>query len=291
MTGSVMERIEAKRSSFSKGHRRIAAYITEHYDEAAFMTAARLGSITGVSEPTVVRFATALGYDGYPEFIKELGEYTKARMTAVQRVGVSSKLIGEDDVLSRIMSMDAECVKKSIGIVSRTDFNASVDAIANAENIYLLGVRSASTLASFMNCYLSMIYKHVMLINTLSASEMFEQLHKIDKNDVIVGISFPRYSQRTVKALKYARARGAKVIAITDSEQAPIVRYSDFKLLAKCEIMSYVDSLVAPLSVINALLVALSMREKDELDRTLTELEHIWDEYDVYEKNPSNEQL
>lgn len=288
MANNVMEIIEQKKGGFSKGQRRIASFIEQHFDEAAFMTAARLGSMTGVSEPTVVRFACSLGYEGYPEFIKDLNEYAKARLTSVQRAGVSSKLIGEDDVVSRIMSIDAECVKKSIGLISRDDFNGAVDALLAAGTVYILGVRSASALAGFLNCYLSLIFKNVRLINALSASEMFEQLQKLDEGDAIVGISFPRYSQRTVKALRFASSRGAKVISITDSEQSPLVRYSDFRLLARCEIMSYVDSLVAPMSVINALLVALSIRKRDELDKTLSALEEIWDEYDVYEKDPSN---
>ena len=284
MPANIMERIEQKKAGFSKGQRRISSYITEHYDEAAFMTAARLGVVTGVSEPTVVRFACTLGYEGYPEFIRDLNEYAKARLTAVQRVGVSSKLIGEDDVITRIMTTDAECVKKSIGSISRADFSASVEALLAADTIYLIGVRSASGLAQFMNCYLTILFKHVKLINALSSSEMFEQMHAIGPSDAIVGVSFPRYSQRTVKALRFAKSRGAKVIGITDSEQSPLVEFCDCKLLARCEILSYVDSLVAPLSVINALLVELSIRKKNELDATLTDLENTFDEYDVYEK-------
>ncbi len=291
MAYSVMDQIERKSPEFSKGQRRIAAYVSEHFDEAAYMTAARLGAVTGVSEPTVVRFACTLGYEGYPEFLRALNEYAKARLTAVQRVEVSSKLLNHEDVLASVMTMDAECVRKSINTVDRADFSGAVQAILNAESVYILGVRSASALSTFLYCYLSLFFKNVKLVNSFSASEMFEQIYKLDSSDAIIGISFPRYSQRTVKALRFAHGRGAKVISITDSEQSPLVPFSDFKLLARCEIISYVDSLVAPLSIINALLVALSMAKKDELDNTLRGLEDIWDEYNVYEKSPENESL
>jgi DNA-binding MurR/RpiR family transcriptional regulator len=254
------------------------------------MNAAMLGSVADVSESTVVRFAMALGYKGYPEFLRDLNSLVKAKLTAIQRVGVTKMLIGEEDIVSRVLTLDADCVRKSTNVVDRADFDAAVTAIVNAGCIYIIGIRSSSALATFLNCYLSMMFKNVKLITSTSASEMFEQIRAIDETDIMIGISFPRYSQRTVKALDYAKRRGAKVLAITDSERSPLVPLSDCKLLAKCEIMSFVDSLVSPLSVINALLLAVGMQKQDDLREALVELEGIWEEYDVYDKGVGNEE-
>ena len=269
---------------FSKGQKSIAHYVLEHYDEAAYMNAAILGSVANVSESTVVRFAMILGYKGYPEFLRDLNELVKAKLTAIQRVGVAKLVIGEDDVVKRVLTLDAGCVQKSINIVDRADFDAAVQSIVSAEYIYILGIRSSSALATFLNCYLSMMFKNVKLISSTSTSEMFEEIRAIGNGDIMIGISFPRYSQRTVKALDYAKKRGAKVLSITDSTRSPLVPLSDYKLLAKCEVMSFVDSLVSPLSVINALLLAVGMERKEELQTALVELEEIWEEYDVYDK-------
>ena len=274
---------------FSKGQKRIAHYVLEHYDEAAYMNAAMLGSVVNVSESTVVRFAMQLGYKGYPEFLRDLSSLVKSKLTSIQRVGVAKMLIGEEDIVERVLTSDADCVKKSIRIVDRADFNAAVRAVVNAECIYIIGIRSAFSLAVFLNCYLSMMFKNVKLISSTSASEMFEQIRAIGKSDIMIGISFPRYSQRTVKALDYARRQGAAVLSITDSETSPLLAYSNYKLLAKCEIMSFVDSLVSPLSVINALLLAIGMAKQEELREALAELEEIWDEYDVYDKGAEDD--
>jgi len=284
MDRDILSAIKDSLPDFSKGQKRIAHYILEHYDEAAFMNAAVLGSVAHVSESTVVRFAMQLGYKGYPEFLRDLSALVKSKLTSIQRVGVAKMLIGEEDMVERVLTLDADCVKKSIRVVDRADFKAAVEAIVNAENIYILGIRSAFALAVFLNCYLSMIFKNVKLISSTSASEMFEQIRAIGREDIMIGLSFPRYSQRTVKALDYARKRGARVLSITDSEHSPLVEFSDYKLLAKCEIMSFVDSLVSPLSVINALLLAVGMAKQDELQEAFAELEEIWDEYDVYDK-------
>lgn len=288
MERDLLKVIKDRMPEFSKGQKSIANFILEHYDEAAYMNAAMLGTVANVSESTVVRFAMMLGYKGYPEFLRDLNDLVKSKLTAIQRVGVSKMLIGEEDIVNRVLTVDADCVRKSANIVDRDDFEAAVDAIVNAQYIYILGIRSSSALATFLNFYLSMMFKNVKLISSTSASEMFEQIRAIDDGDIMIGISFPRYSQRTVKALDYAKKRGAKVLSITDSMLSPLVPLSDYKLLAKCEIMSFVDSLVSPLSVINALLLAVGMRKQEELGSALAELEEIWEEYDVYDKGADN---
>ncbi len=285
----LLETIKNRMSEFSKGQRYIAEYILEHYDEAAYMNAARLGAVADVSESTVVRFAMMLGYKGYPEFLKDLNEVVKSRLTSVQRVGVTKTVIGDDDVLSRVLSLDAESVRKTVGNISQADFKRAVREIVNAENIYIIGMRSAQGLAEFLYTYLSMMFKNVFQFNGPSASEMFERIHKIGKNDVLIAISFPRYSSRTINACRFAKSRGARVISLTDSERSPLIEYSDCKLLARCEVISFIDSLVAPLSILNALIVAVGLERQDDLRNTLTELEQIWDEYDVYAKDKEDE--
>ena len=268
----------------SKGQKSIAQYISEHYDKAAYMTASKLGLITNVSESTVVRFAVELGFEGYPQLQRELQELIRNKLTSMQRIEVSEDRIGDHDVLKKVLNSDVEKIKKTLFEISRVDFEGAVDAISNASTVYILGVRSASALADFMNYYFNLILKNVKLVYSTGVSEMFEQVLRITPEDVFIGLSFPRYSSRTVKVQKFAFDRGAKVIAITDSMLSPLIPYSQFALLAKSDMASFVDSLVAPLSLINALLVAVSLKKRDEVYNTFSELEHIWDEYDVYEK-------
>jgi DNA-binding MurR/RpiR family transcriptional regulator len=270
--------------NLSKGQRNIAQYISDHYDKAAFMTASKLGLITNVSESTVVRFAVELGFDGYPQLQKELQELIRNKLTSMQRIEVSEDRIGDHDVLEKVLNSDIEKIRKTLFDISKPDFEGAVDAISEASTVYILGVRSASALAEFMNYYFSLILKNVKLVYSTSLSEMFEQILRITPNDVFIGLSFPRYSSRTVKVLKFASDRGAKVIAITDSMLSPLIPFSQFALLAKSDMASFVDSLVAPLSLINALIVAVGLKKRDEVYNTFAELEHIWDEYDVYEK-------
>ena len=284
MTQNIIELIEQKRSGMSKGQKRIADFVKEHYNEAVFMTAARLGTVVNVSEPTVVRFACGLSFEGYPEFQRELNEYAKTRLTAPERIEVAQKLIGgEGDIITRILTLDAESVRKTRNALSREDFEMSVQALLGARNIYIVGARSAYALACFLDCNLSVIFPSVRLINDRTASGVFEQLFAANEQDVVIGISFPRYSQSTVKALRFARQRGATVIAMTDSDQSPLYEYSSYNLYAKSDIMSFYDSLVAPLSVMNALLTEISLRKKDEVDKTLRDIEEIYESNDIYE--------
>lgn len=285
MNKDLLNEIKTLYPTFSKGQRYIANFIVEHYDKAAFMTASKLGSIVGVSESTVVRFASELGFEGYPQLQKSLQELIRNKLTSVQRIEVSNDRLGDGNIFEKVLNSDIEKIKKTLTEVSREDFDGAVDAIVKASKIYILGVRSSATLASFLGLYFNYIFDHVVLVDTTSGSEVFEQVMRIGKNDAIIGISFPRYSKRTVKAMKFASDRGATVISITDSTMSPLYKYSDYNLIAKSDMASFVDSLVAPLSLINALIVAVGMKCQDEVYSTFAQLERIWDEYDVYEKN------
>lgn len=280
----LIKRIQDKISEMSKGQKLIANYIVNHYDKAAFMTAARLGEVVGVSESTVVRFAIELGYDGYPKLQKVLQELIKSKLTSVQRIEVSSSRISEDNILRSVLQSDMEKIKLTLEEINQVDFNKIVESILNAKKIYVLGVRSSAPLASFLGFYFNLIFDNVRLVHTTSVSEMFEQILRATEGDVVIGISFPRYSKRTIKAMQYVKSQGATVIAITDSFESPMAAYADHSIIAHSDMASFVDSLVAPLSVINALIVAIGMRKKETLYQTFEKLENIWDEYQVYEK-------
>ena len=280
--------LKEKSPSFSKGQRRIAAYIMEAYDKAAFMTANRLGKTVGVSESTVVRFAVDLGYDGYPSMQKAMQEMVLNRLTSVQRIEVASDRMADQDIISTVLHADMEKLRRTEETVNREEFSASVNAILKAKRIYILGVRSAAPLANFLGYYLNYMFNNVNVISGFSAGEMFEKIVGITSEDVVVAFSFPRYSSSTIKGASYCRSTGAAVIGITDSAQSPLAKCCDHVLLAKSDMVSLVDSLVAPLSVVNALIVAIAAKREKELARTFDTLERIWDEYDVYEKHEKN---
>ncbi len=277
--------MEQGMSSFSKGQRHIAAYIIENYEKAAYMTAAKLGTLSGVSESTVVRFAIELGFEGYPEMQKALQELVRTKLTSVQRMEVTDTLIGNSDVLDKVLTSDIDKIRQSLEEIDRSAFYTAVDRIAEAKNIYIIGVRSSSTLAGFLNYSFRMIFDNVKFIQTTSGSEMFEQIMRIGSGDVMIAISFPRYSKRIINAVEFAQAHGADVVALTDSAQSPIAAHADQLLTACSDMASFVDSLVAPLSIINAMIVAVGRKKKDELTVRLHDLEAIWDRYDVYDKN------
>lgn len=280
----LINKIQSELSSFSKGQKQIARFILEHYDKAAFMTASRLGTTVGVSESTVVRFATELGYDGYPHLQRALQEMIRNKLTSVQRMEVSSDRMGGRDVLQTVLHADMDMIRQTLDEIDRDAFQGAVDALIGAKRIYLLGVRSSSALSSFVGFYFNLLFENVTLVHTNSVSEIFEQVLRVGPGDVVLGVSFPRYSKRTLSAMQYARDRGARVIALTDSRLSPLARVADHLLLARSDMASFVDSLVAPLSVINALIVAVGMSRRDEIEQTFNKLEHIWEEYDVYEK-------
>lgn len=284
MTSDILTLIQNGMVHFSKGQKLIANYIMNSYDKAAFMTASKLGKTVNVSESTVVRFAVELGYDGYPSMQKALQEMIRNKLTSVQRIEVANDRFGNQEILSMVLQSDIEKIRTTLDEVDKTAFQGAVDSILTAKNIYILGVRSSAAIATFLSFYFNLMFDNVKHIHTSSNAEMFEQMIRIDKDDVVIGISFPRYSSRTAKAMKFAYDRGATVIALTDSLAAPIARNATHTLIAMSDMVSLVDSLVAPLSVVNALIVACSYRKEETISKTFASLEEIWDEYGVYEK-------
>ncbi|MCI8809179.1 MAG: MurR/RpiR family transcriptional regulator [Oscillibacter sp.] len=282
MAKSILHTIENKRNKFSRGQKRIAAYILEHYDKAAFMTASRLGGLVGVSESTVVRFAFELGYDGYPNMQRALQEMLRSRLTSTQRIQAAGDIFASQDLLGAVLQSDIDKLRQVVSEADRNDFNKVVDYIREAKHIYILGVRSSSFVAGYLHFYMHLLFQNVTLVQSSAAGEIFEQLFRISKEDVMIAISFPRYSKITVNTVKFARDRGAGIIAITDNALSPIYQISDGALLAPCEMISFVDSMVAPLSLINALLVALASRRGADVSATFAELEDIWNEYGVF---------
>ncbi len=283
MTADILACIQNKMNSFSKGQRRIAAYILESYDKAAFQTARELGKSVQVSESTVVRFATQLGYDGYPEMQKALQGMVLNRLTSVQRMELGTKRLRQEDVLNSVLQADMERIRTTGEKIDRDAFAGAVEALLNAHTIYILGVRSSSALSSFLCFYLKYMFEDVRLITSASASEVFEQIARISPRDALVGISFPRYSSVAVQAMKYGHNAGAKTVALTDCAASPLAAHTDFLLEAKSDMVSLVDSLIAPMSVINALIVAVAERRKLETTLLFNKLEEIWDLYHVYE--------
>ncbi|MBQ9778273.1 MAG: MurR/RpiR family transcriptional regulator, partial [Clostridia bacterium] len=263
MKQNFLQLIEQKAPSFSKGQRQIAEYIKEHYDRAAYMTASRLGAVIEVSESTVVRFANALGFEGYPEMQRALQEYARTHLTAAQRMGVADNLMNRGTVLDKVLLGDADKIRHTLDEIDRAAFESAVEKIGNARNIYIIGSRSAAALASFLSFNLRMMFDNVCHVEMSSGSEMFEQIMSIGKEDVLIAISFPRYSNRTVRAAQYAHNSGADVVALTDSAQSPLAPFADQVLTARSDMASFVDSLAAPLSIINAMVVAVSMAHHD----------------------------
>ena len=276
--------LQENEPTFSKGQKRIAHYITECYDKAAFMTANRLGKTVGVSESTVVRFAVDLGFDGYPSMQKAMQEMVLNRLTSVQRIEVANNRIGDQDVVSMVLHSDMEKLRLTDENISREEFNAAVNAILSAKRVFILGVRSAAPLANFLGYYLNYMFNNVHVVTDCGTGEMFEKIVGVNSRDVVIAFSFPRYSSATTKGARYCRSVGATVIGITDSMDSPLGQCSDHVLVAKSDMVSLVDSLVAPLSLVNALIVAIAAKREKELSQTFANLERIWDEYDVYEK-------
>ena len=289
MSTDILTILQEKAATFSKGQRTIARYITESYDKAAFMTANRLGKTVGVSESTVVRFAVDLGFDGYPSMQKAMQEMVLNRLTSVQRIEVANDRIGNQDVVSMVLQSDIEKLRQTAENVDRQEFQAAVDAVLGARNIYILGVRSVAPLANFLGYYLNYMFNNVRVVTASGTSEMFEQIVGIGREDVVIAFSFPRYSSATLKAAQYCRTTGATVVAITDNREAPLAKSADHVICAKSDMVSLVDSLVAPLSVVNALIVAIAAKREKELHRTFESLERIWDQYHVYEKRDEKE--
>ncbi len=289
MSIDVFDKIKLFYPKMSKGHKKIADYILENYDKASVMTALKLGQSAGVSESTVVRFATELSYDGYPELQQAINEAMRIKLTSVQRIEVSNMRMENKNVLEEVLNSDIERIRKTLEQSSEEQFNMAVEKISSARTVYIIGSRSAEPLAQFLSYYMSLMCDDVRLLITRGTSELLQQLIYINERDTVIGISFPRYSVQTINALKYASNEGAGVIAITDSEVSPIAEFADCTLFAKSDMISFADSLVAPLSLINALIVALSFKKQDIVNSIFKRLEDIWDKYDAYKKSENGE--
>lgn len=280
----IISYIRVHRQEFSKRQKSIADYIMENYDRASYMTAAALAKAVGVSESTVVRFAAELGFDGYQKLQKRLQEVTRAQLTSLQRMEIASQKLHGSDILTSVLKSDVDKIEKTLQEIDKTQFDGAVETLLRAKNIYITGVRSAAALANFAGFYLNLLFENVHLVNTTGMDDIFEQMLWTNEGDVVLGMSFPRYSKNVLKALEYAKKRGATVIGITDSVHSPIVPLSNYSLIARSDMDSFVDSLVAPFSVINALIVAVGMKKKHEVQDSFAQLESIWEEYGVYDK-------
>ncbi|SKA76677.1 transcriptional regulator, RpiR family [Clostridium sp. USBA 49] len=284
----LMRIIQMKFPRLSKGQKLIAEYILKHYDKAAFMTAAKLGTSVGVSESTVVRFANELGFSGYPKLQKALQELIKNKLTTVQRIELSNDFVSQETALKGVLKSDMENIRATLEKINHKTFEEVVNSIFNAKKIYIIGLRSSTAIAEFLGFYLNLILDNVKVV-TYGISDIFEQMINISKEDLVIGIGFPRYAARTIEALNFAQSRGTKVVAITDSLLSPLASRADYTLIAQSNMASFVDSLVAPLSVINALIIAVGLREKEKIASTFNELENIWGEYRVYSNRNKDE--
>ncbi len=289
MNQNVISLITERYDSLSKGHKAIARFVLENFDKAAYMNVEQLSHMTGVSEATVVRFSAEMGYEKYQKFQRAVWEYAKSKLTSAQRMDLTYGRLNTENILSGVLNSDIDKIRTTLSALDQKEFDTIVDVIDKAKRIYIVGLRSASYLAGLLGFYLNLIFDNVTIVSSASASEIFEQLYRVNQDDVVIGISFPRYSKRTINALRYAKAKGVTVIGITDGALSPIKVNADYSLLARSDMESFVDSLVAPLSVINALIVALAARNQKKLRQNFELLENIWHDYDVYDNVDDNE--
>lgn len=285
MQDDLLVQIQKRMNTFSKSQKLIGQYILDHYEKAAYVTALKLGNAVNVSESTVVRFAIEMGFEGYPELQRCLQSLIKNRLTSMQRIAITKDRIGEDKVLKNIFTQDIDRIKRTMEEVDEDLFNKAVDAIVNSRRIYILGAMSSSILARFLDYYFQLIFDNVHFVQAINTSGIYQQIIRMTEEDVFIAISFPRYSSSTVKATQYAHSVGANVISITDSKTSPLVQYTDELLLARSDMASFADSLVAPLSLINALIVAVGLKNKDNVEQTFKKLEELWDQCEVYKKD------
>lgn len=285
MHRNLLKKLENERASYSKGQRAIADYFLENYDKAAYITAAAIGKEVGVSESTVVRFATELGFKGYPELQKALREIVRVNFNSLQRMQLTNTIIGDGDPISKVFSSDIDKIQKTLDEIDREAFERAVNKLLFANNIYIIGARSSSFLAGFLEYNLRMLLNNVRLVQIGTGGEVFEQLIPVNENDVVFAISFPRYSSRVVNGVRYAKDKGAQIIALTDGVGSPIAQNATELLIAKSDMISFMDSLSAPLSIINAILVEIVRKKQGECEARFAQLEEIWDKYDVYDKN------
>ncbi|MFI3200248.1 MAG: MurR/RpiR family transcriptional regulator [Eubacteriales bacterium] len=285
---NIITRINSQFSKMSKSHKAIATYISDHYHEAVFMTAAKLGEAVHVSESTVVRFATGIGYEGYPEFQDDLEVWVKSQLSSVQRIRLKYGSSTQSELLTSVLTGDMDKIQDTLMMLDPNMFETAIANIIQAKSVYVIGIRSCEPLANFLSFYLNMIRGNIHLLTTTNTSEVFEQMIRVNSEDVVIGISFPRYSLRTLRALEFANDRTAKIITITDTVNSPMCMYSSCNLLARSDMVSIVDSLVAPLSVINALVVGLCLKCSDEVKSNLEVLEEVWNNYQIDSKDELN---
>ena len=278
----LLRRIQDKYANLSKSHRRLADYINDNYEKAAYMTAAKLGEQVGVSESTVVRFAHASGYSGYPEFQRGLQELIKVQLTTVQRIEMEDYYTDDEFDMNKVIRKDIDNIREIFDGVDNKEINRAIDSIVSARKVYIIGLRSSTALSEYLGFYLRVVLEDVQVIS-LGISDVFEQLVRIKEDDLLIAITYPRYSKKTIDAVRYAKKQNVKIIAITDSVLSPLIEYADHSLFAKSNMISFVDSLVAPLSLVNALIVGVGMRQKSQIKEYFDELESIWKEYDVYD--------
>ena len=278
---NLMEKIKNRYYRLSKSQKMIANYILNHYDKAAFMTASQLGETVEISESTVVRFANALGYSGYPKLQKALQELIKTKLTTVQRLELSDSQITQDSIIEDVIKSDIDSIQATINELNKEEFSKIVDVINKAKNIYIIGFRTSTVLAEFLGFYLNLILDNVRVVR-YGVSDIYEQLIHITNEDIVIGISFPRYSKKTTQMLEFVSEKDAQVIAITDSDLSPLIEYSDYKLIAYSNMVSFVDSLVVPLSLMNALIVSIGMGKREYITKKFEDLESIWERYEIY---------
>ena len=284
MAADISHRIKALYSTFSKGQKKIANAILNDYDKVAYLTAARLGQLVGVSESTVVRFAGELGYEGYSEFQLAVQELVRIKLTPNQRIEITKQRIGRSDILESVMESDISKIRYTLERMDRAVFSSAVDAILEAKTIYITGARSAEPLARILSHNLSLIFNNVKLVAPTTSAEVFEQMYSVGAEDTVIAFSFPRYSSKIVNAVKYARQNDARVVVFTDSDVSPLAEYATYLLTAQSDMASFMDSLVAPLSIINAIIVEITRRREKEITERFDALEKLWDEYEIYAK-------
>lgn len=285
MKDDLLLRISDMMPEFSKGQKLIASYILEHYEKAAYMTALKLGGTVNVSESTVVRFANKLGFEGYPQLQRSLQSHIKNRLTSLQRMDVTRNRIGDVNTAEGVLNQDIDKIRRTIESVSPEAFKNAVDTICSARNIYIQGAMSSGILANFMHYYLRLIFGNVSHIGAVGTNELYQQMVHIGEGDVLIAMSFPRYAKSTIEACRFARESGAKIVAITDGESSPLVQYADCPLYAYSDMVSFVDSLVAPMSLINALIVSVSDRKRESVEQCFNKLEKLWERGEVYKKD------
>lgn len=285
MNEDLLKQIEGKLPQFSKSQKLIARFILEHYEKAAYMTALKLGNAVGVSESTVVRFAIELGFEGYPQLQRSLQSHIKNRLTSLQRMDVTRSRIGDEDPVVGVLNQDIDKIRRTLETIDKESFDNAVSTICASKRIYIQGAMSSGLLASFMHYYLRLIFDNVTLVGAVGTAELYQQMIHIGEGDLLIAMSFPRYASGTIEACRFARESGAHIIAITDSDSSPLVQYAHSSLYAYSDMVSFVDSLVAPMSLINALIAMVSATNRCRVEQTFGKLEQLWDSSEVYKKD------